>query len=377
MSITRYFLPLLIALGLTLAACSDDDNGSTPSPEPDVENLKTQNDVDFFTEAFIESDSLGRFQERVNGRPLPSISADTTLLFLGVENVKQARSKFLSWLPADAQKVEKDDQVIFYPTDTLGRSQGTITFTPYSSDGMDLARVVISDDCPIRRDWISAVRFISKTAWPDNAVSIYEVGDVVKNVTLYYSFSDNVSNTFTVSRALCVKPYESGSSGILLARMDEATQRVRDFIHGYDSKQTFKLIYEKNKNDNNNIHNIAAKLSILKALRSLYYPEGVSADEVEDARKFMEAVVEEGLDINLEKGTVRDGSSWKQVTHSNRPSLIWTTGYKWHPISKNEVQGYNFTSGEAEWFSAHNKWYGMLIAVVYFDEQGKITGFFD
>ncbi len=359
-----------MAAGLTLAACSDDDNGSTPTPAPEVANLKLQNDVDFFTESFVSTDSLGRFHERVDGRPLPSLSADTTLLFLGVESVEQARSKFLSWLPTKAQTVEQDDKIIFYPTDTLGRSQGTITFTPYTSDGMNLARVVISDDCPIRRDWISAVRFIDKTAWPDNAGSKYEVGEVVNDVRIGYALIEGEGrhhvmkgNWNVASRALCVKPYEAGSPGMLLVRMDECIVNSKNY----------KLIYEKNDFDDKNLHRIAPKLSRMKQLRSLYYPEGVSQVEASAAHERMEKLVEDGLDINLEKGTIRDGGSWRQVTHSNRPALIWTDGYEWHLFSRNGVQGFNFDDGEDEWFYLHDKWYGMFVYIATFDEYGKIS----
>ena len=100
-TIKFYATTTAIALcAATIISCSPDE-GITPDTPQERGDVTTYNQVRYLQDNIVEVDSLGNFEQRVNGAPLNPV--DTTELYIGVANLSDAAEMFQGWLSPDTE----------------------------------------------------------------------------------------------------------------------------------------------------------------------------------------------------------------------------------------------------------------------------------
>jgi len=169
-------IALMAAATMNFSSCKDDENGvDTPdNPTGQIDSLVTYyDDLEYFQDYFVRTDALGNLRYRSMGVPL--YESDTAHLYIGVDNLDEAVAYFHYAIAPDIeQKVSVSNNYTYTFTDTLGNSQGTVSFVPGS--GTTVAE--ITTDLPDLKHF-NKVTFLQNSAWPHNSgEKIWHKGDI-------------------------------------------------------------------------------------------------------------------------------------------------------------------------------------------------------
>lgn len=227
------FAYTLIVMGF--AACSKDND----EVEPPVDYVETKpvskfDQLKFFQNNLVEIDSDGNFVQRICGVPLDP--ADETVISIGVESISEAKEIFKGWLSPDAKIAENEGMITFLPVDEEGKAQGKITFSASSGDDIKLAEVSFSSETKIKL--VTKVVFIKSSAWPNNGVSAYSLGDKTVLPTIDEGMQPWV----------CIREAGQGTYGILLRISNNAGSGYvaarwnKDFISVAAAKDVSKIL---------------------------------------------------------------------------------------------------------------------------------------
>ena len=187
------FLLLAGVMVLNFTACDKDDENGNGTDDPDALVI---NPKEYLQNSLVRVDDAGKFMYRVCGAPL---EADTTILYVGVDNLAEAKTLFKDLFVPGTAFSESADNI----SCTLEENGGTVTFTPASGSDGKLADVAFSG-CNLVA--VSSLHFIEKSAWPDNdGSSPYKVGDKVRKQTLMDGEQDWI----------CLREAGAGQRGIL------------------------------------------------------------------------------------------------------------------------------------------------------------------
>ena len=187
------FLLLAGVMVLNFTACDKDDENGNGTDDPDALVI---NPKEYLQNSLVRVDDAGKFMYRVCGAPL---EADTTILYVGVDNLAEAKTLFKDLFVPGTAFSESADNI----SCTLEENGGTVTFTPASGSDGKLADVAFSG-CNLVA--VSSLHFIEKSAWPDNdGSSPYKKGQKVRKQTLINGEQDWI----------CLREAEKGQKGIL------------------------------------------------------------------------------------------------------------------------------------------------------------------
>ena len=197
----KLLLVLAFLLPSVFISCSDDDTPAETTERvviEDVDIATALNHLDYLQSQFVKLDENGKLANRYMGKPLNP--ADNTILYIGVNDLNEAKSLFKSWII--------DSENIYELGDVMKASfkdyDGTFDFTPsnqVTSYGQEVAKAVCNG---IEMEYVSEVVFVTIDSWPENAESIYKYGDVVKN----HKGNDWV----------CVREAKAGQCGYLFSK---------------------------------------------------------------------------------------------------------------------------------------------------------------
>jgi len=173
------FIYFSIIFALAFAACSSDDENTVQKEETSkIDTTATFDDLDYLQNSLVRTDSLGQFLYRTCGMPLDE--ADTTIVFIGADDLEMAKEKFRSWVPDDSLIQEKGDVMFYDLTDKEGAVEGSVYFRSKEGEFYDemklVAEVTFTNGASLKH--VSKVYFITSSSWPSNGFSPYEVGDV-------------------------------------------------------------------------------------------------------------------------------------------------------------------------------------------------------
>ncbi len=201
-----YFLLLMLS-AMSFTCCSDDDD--EPKGNETEERIVAMNDLETFQDAMTFIDDNGLLTSRKYGKPLPSLSADTNHVYIGVADQAEAETLFRSWVANEEHLTETGGQLVFHMADTLGRAQGTATYaTIVNGEHSELARVTFSQDCAVR--YLSQISFIDEKAWPENGFrSLFAKWDIV-DVTNHH-----IDGSPTLPM-VCIRAAKPGQDGLLM-----------------------------------------------------------------------------------------------------------------------------------------------------------------
>lgn len=181
-------LAVLLSGLFLISSCSKDDDNEETKEEVKDETSVTPDSTVFDQVAFlqnniVEIDSVGNMVRRMNGVVLHA--ADSTVVYVGADDIEQAAEYFRSWLSSDT-KVEvtlpSSTDLQADLKDSTGVVRGTAYFKADSEEGT-LAKVTFSSDNLMK--YFSTIVFLDNAAWPQNSISPYEVGDVITRNTAH------------------------------------------------------------------------------------------------------------------------------------------------------------------------------------------------
>ena len=233
---------LTSAAGFTACSDSDDDKGQTPEVPTEDQHQKPVTDYDdlaYFQSSIVRVDSLGQFIERNYGEPL--YKNDTTHVYVGVENLAEAREMFDGWLAPDVKvttQTPSTTDVTATLTDKEGKAQGEVYFKAVN-DGTTIAEVTTT--APVRH--FSKVSFILNNAWPHNVQEGKFVKGMIVNMRICYKYSGvspepyyrNMNMVCIRSQAKGVTPMFVGISSYKVA--------TGDIPGSFDSSREYEGMY--------------------------------------------------------------------------------------------------------------------------------------
>lgn len=198
------------------ASCSDNKSPEIPPAQAEFIDGKA-----YLQQSLVALDEAGNFKKRVLGEPLNS--ADTTLLYVGVENIEEAKSIYRRLFPRYSSQKEDGNKCIATLTDQNGNAQGTVTFLPVDDEGEGEVATVSFDGFSLKG--VSSLYFILNSAWPQNAVSPYRKGERVVRSTLLDGMQEWI----------CLTEAKLGKQGILYHISKESID-YNSYINTYASQ---------------------------------------------------------------------------------------------------------------------------------------------
>lgn len=174
-TIKSYAAVMVVALCATILTSCSPDEDITPDDTQYHGEVTVYNQVEYLQNNIVEVDSLGNFEQRVNGAPLNP--ADTTELYIGVANLSDAAEMFQSWLSPDTEVNLSAPSTIDMEAglkDENGQQQETVYFKVVD-EAPTLAEVTFAKGTVMKH--VSKIIFIKESAWPENDESKYLIGD--------------------------------------------------------------------------------------------------------------------------------------------------------------------------------------------------------
>lgn len=175
-TIKSYAAVMVVALCATILTSCSPNEDITPEETLYQGRVTVYNQVEYLQNNIVEVDSLGNFEQRVNGAPLNP--ADTTELYIGVANLSDAAEMFQSWLSPDTEVNLSAPSTIDMEAglkDENGQQQETVYFKVVD-EAPTLAEVTFAKGTVMKH--VSKIIFIKESAWPENDESRYRIGDV-------------------------------------------------------------------------------------------------------------------------------------------------------------------------------------------------------
>lgn len=159
---------LLFATAMTcgFTSCDNDleavdrQSKEAPAEEPHSIAIDRYDDLAILLNTLAETDATGRVTNRYYGEPLDA--NDPMHLYIGVDELQEAKDMFMLWLAPDVRMNEHaDGSLTAVLTDELGKTQGTLRFTP-STEENHMAEVTTD----IKQTHFNRITFLDNAAWP-------------------------------------------------------------------------------------------------------------------------------------------------------------------------------------------------------------------
>ena len=191
----------LMASVFMLTACSDDDDNNNSSEMPQEGAVEVFDELSFLQNSIVSIDSTGTIEDYVCGQALDELAP--TELYVGVDNVEEAKEIFLSWIINKESVISIGNNITVSLKNEERQDQGKVYFTAKEQGSMVgeyplIAEVSFETDIK----YVTKLYFISKSSWPNNSGSMFAVGD------LYVG--DHIAN------GICIREWTPGQSGLFM-----------------------------------------------------------------------------------------------------------------------------------------------------------------
>jgi hypothetical protein len=225
-------IALMAAATMNFSSCKDDENGvDTPdNPTGRIDSLvSVYNDLEYFQSYFVATDSKGNLCYYRMGVPL--YESDSTHLYIGVDNLDEAAQYFHYAIAPDIeQKVSVTNNYTYTLTDTLGNSQGSVSFVPGS--GAMVAE--ITTDLPDLK-YFNTVTFLQNSAWPHNSgEKVWNRGDI-RTISIIGEVAKGFLNEDKVLNWVLMREPGNGVSALWCA--------ITKNVYHYDSRDEDSFEY--------------------------------------------------------------------------------------------------------------------------------------
>ena len=260
----KWMLVWTFLLPSVFVSCSDDEDA--PESErvviEDVDIAKTFNHLEFLQSQFVKLDENGKLVNRYMGKPLNP--ADETILYIGVNDLNEAKSLFKSWIIDSGNIYELGDVMKASFKDYTG----TFDFSPSQKVTNYGQEVAVANCNGLEMEYVSQVVFVTTDSWPENAESVYKYGDVVKN---------HKGHSW-----VCVREAKAGQCGYLFSKSSktyESDYQIRlgvDYIPEEGAAKSFVAYLNENWAKHKKTIN-ASKVVSIETDEWLWYDETVFA----------------------------------------------------------------------------------------------------
>lgn len=214
------FLAALLFAAPIITSCDDDDdndkNKLTPEQQAQLDAAlnKKIDPLDVLQVNLVKMDSLGNFVRRNNGAPLTQLNADTTHVFVGVENLQEASNLFVEWLGlSDESQLVKMGNNLTY-TSTVSNKKVHFNESSEGIKGIKEIANITFDQGAIKH--VSKVHFIPASMWPANVVDspylLFSTSDYPEAPAWYKDYCVDGKATW-----LCIREAKPGQCGVLIS----------------------------------------------------------------------------------------------------------------------------------------------------------------
>ena len=211
----KFMALMAVALPMVfLSSCSDDDddkknNGNNQNTEQTIKEVDIKMDgVNFVKKNWLKYDDNDNVIGVAIGKAV--YEAEPTVVYVGVEDLRDAIVHFNSAVkPANAvlKVVNGNWEAIL--VDTLGNEQNRIHFDK-EDDGKGLAKVYLDKKIGIE-SYISEIRYIPTSLWPENALGSNS------------PFRAGCAYTFKGKNYVCLRTNGYGKDGLLVSDINNYT----------------------------------------------------------------------------------------------------------------------------------------------------------
>lgn len=216
----------LMASVFMLTACSDDDDDSNASEMPQEGEVEFFDELSFLQNSIVEIDSTGAKMGVSCGKALDEMAP--TELYVGAENIEEAKEIFLSWIINKESVISTGNNITVSLKSEERNDQGKVYFTAKEQGSMVGEYPLIAEvtfDTDIK--YVSKVYFINKSSWPNNAGSLFFVGDIVN----LHSFGREGMKNY-----VCIREFSAGVKGMLISMSDKSYDGMEGI--GWTAKET-------------------------------------------------------------------------------------------------------------------------------------------
>ena len=177
-----------VTLSVGLIACSEnndlDSNNNAAKEQSHPVALNSHDDLAVFQNTIAETNELGQITNYIYGEPIDN--NDPMHLYIGVENIDEAREMFSLWFANEVGISFSDNGGLTVNlTDRVGKPQGTIFFTPGTEEN-HVAEVTASADTQLKG--FRQITFLKNEAWPKKNLLMagkkYYKFDIVRNIKM-------------------------------------------------------------------------------------------------------------------------------------------------------------------------------------------------
>lgn len=207
-----------VALAACFTACSDDNdivnNKNAEQKESHPIDILSYDDLAAFQNTIVETDAQGQVIEYIYGEPIDS--KDPEHLYIGVDNIKEAKEMFDLWFPNDVvMSPSSNGGMAIYLTDRTGEAQGTIFFNPGTEEN-HVAEVTASPTTQLKG--FRQITFLNNKAWPMRfqAGQKYYKFDIVKNIKMS-GIQDCLNSKDKSLNFVCIQGSSNGVKPIFCA----------------------------------------------------------------------------------------------------------------------------------------------------------------
>ncbi len=222
-------LMLAFVIAPVFTSCSKDDD---PTPEPEEEEVKFD-DFESFQGFIVKTDSAGNFIERLYGEPL--LENDSTILYIGVEDIYEAQQLFFDWMPYKVEPYSSGSSTDNYTatlTDETYQYQGEVYFTAGQDDLV--AEVSFSPELKPRH--FSRVRFILNSNWTGTVHEpVIRLGDLVQ-----FEVPEGDDAVRGIYRTVCIRESGNGKRALCIS-----LSKGRDRKVNFDGPNKKSILPEK------------------------------------------------------------------------------------------------------------------------------------
>ncbi len=206
---------LAIVIAPAFTSCT---KGDDPNPEPTEDDVKF-NDFEFFQGFIVKTDSVGNFKERLYGEPL--LENDSTILYVGVEDIYEARQLFCEWMPYKVEPYSNGPSADNYAaklTDENYNYQGEVYFT--TGEGDIVAEVSFSPELKPRH--FSRIRFVLNSNWNGPVHEpVIRLGDIVQ-----FEVPSGDSAVKGIYRTVCIRESGNGKRALCISLSKKHDKRA-------------------------------------------------------------------------------------------------------------------------------------------------------
>lgn len=211
---------LTVTLSVAFTACSDDD-GIEKKVVSEMEKVNridivSYDDLKAFQNTIVETNDLGVVTSYIYGEPIDS--KDPEHLYIGVENIHEAKEMFDLWFANDVvTSPTSNGGLAVLLTSREGKPQGTVFFSPGTEEN-HVAEVTVSPKTQFKG--FRQITFLKNSAWPKKnllkAGQKYYKFDIVKNIKMK-DIQDCLYSNDKALNFVCIQGSSNGVKPIFCA----------------------------------------------------------------------------------------------------------------------------------------------------------------